>query len=182
MCRAFFKHLHIGCQTCRIFQRYHQILIVTVQLLVSTTLITRTYALYERSRSVLALTCLTGLCAVAIGFWALMRIASTDYSPLTFANMSAGGCGLRIDEAAGTRYGIAWVGVVVFDTEILILTVWKTIKILRRWKKVHLWSIGPCGGRIAHVFLRDGCTYYGILTVMNLSQVLTFLVASTQRN
>ncbi|TDL21341.1 hypothetical protein BD410DRAFT_689966, partial [Rickenella mellea] len=60
-------------------------------------LITRTYALYQRSRRVLVLTSFTAFCVIAFA-------AVSDW------------------------LGAAWAGVVVFDTEILILTVWKTVQ------------------------------------------------------
>ncbi len=51
-------------------------------------------------------------------------------------------------------YGIAWIGIVVFDTEILILTAWKTFNIFRVRRTLGM--VGTVGERIAYVFLRDG--------------------------
>ncbi|TDL17274.1 hypothetical protein BD410DRAFT_794430 [Rickenella mellea] len=152
--------------TCHSLQTYHQLFSSGIQSLVAVTLITRTYALYGRSRRILALTCFTWLCAGAIAFWSLTRTPSTDSSPTM--SFDSFGCGLSIDtHAAAKRLGVAWVGVVVFDTEILILTVWKTVKLSK---------FG--GGQLVHVLLRDGSIYYAILTAANISQILTFWYAS----
>ncbi|TDL18461.1 hypothetical protein BD410DRAFT_495143 [Rickenella mellea] len=136
-----------------------------IQALVSITLLTRTYALYGRSRRILALTCLTFVFALVFGVCMITKVPlSIDGGP---------GCGISVDDATGRAYGIAWIGVVVFDTEILILTAWKTFNIFRVWKGLGMVCTG--GARIAYVFLRDECTYYGVLTIANLSQILTLL-------
>ncbi|TDL17278.1 hypothetical protein BD410DRAFT_754512 [Rickenella mellea] len=150
--------------SCRLLQRYHQLMSMTIQTLVGIILITRTYALYERSRRVLALMCLTACYVIVFGCWSVMRTASTGDNPPALPDMTR--CDGRIEDAVGRRYGAAWVGVVVFDTEILLLTMWKSVKLSR---------IG--GGRLVRVLLRDGCIYYVILTVANMSQILTFLYA-----
>ncbi|TDL21550.1 hypothetical protein BD410DRAFT_840493 [Rickenella mellea] len=146
-------------------QNYHLTFATIIQGLVSVTLITRTYALYGKSRRVLALTCLTFLFALGLGVYMITRVPLAVNIPP--------GCGVSVDAATGTAYGIAWIGVVVLDTEILILTAWKTFGIIRDWNKLGMVNLG--GTRIAHVFLRDGCIYFGILTITNLSQILTLL-------
>ncbi|TDL18464.1 hypothetical protein BD410DRAFT_495177 [Rickenella mellea] len=129
------------------------------------TLLTRTYALYGRSRRILALTCVTFVFALVFGVCMITKVPlSIDGGP---------GCGVSVDDATGHAYGIAWIGIVVFDTEILILTAWKTYNIFRVRKSLGM--VGTVGERIAYVFLRDECTYYGVLTIANLSQILTLL-------
>ncbi|TDL24504.1 hypothetical protein BD410DRAFT_91691 [Rickenella mellea] len=149
---------------CRLLQRYHQILSMTIQTIVGFILITRTYALYQRSRRILAVTCFTAVCVIIFGCWSVTRVASTVFVRPALPNEH--GCSPRVDSSVGRRYAAAWAGVVVFDTEILILTLWKTVK---------MWKIG--GGRLVHTLIRDGCTYYAVLTMANTSQILTFLVS-----
>ncbi|TDL14449.1 hypothetical protein BD410DRAFT_734072 [Rickenella mellea] len=137
--------------SCRILQKYHQILSVIVQTSVGFILVTRTYALYERSRRILALTYFTACCVVSYAAWSITGMPTMVYDQQGFPDSL--GCSPRIDPDPKHQLfilglGGAWAGVVVFDTEILILTVWKTVQMSK---------IGT--GNLVRVLLRDGKRY-----------------------
>ncbi|TDL24503.1 hypothetical protein BD410DRAFT_801855 [Rickenella mellea] len=125
-------------------------------------LITRTHALYERARWVLVLMVFSAMTVIAVAGWSITGGASTMFTESPLPN--AYGCNPTVESDAGRRLAVAWGCCVVFDTEIVILTLFRTVK---------LWKMGV--RRLVHVLLRDGCICYVALTLANLSQILTFL-------
>ncbi|KAJ3509914.1 hypothetical protein NLJ89_g4963 [Agrocybe chaxingu] len=125
--------LHNFDPRCDRLQAYHQYLAVVIQFVVACMLIMRMYALYGRSRFVLALyVCVT---------------AAAGALP------------------AGIRFAAAWSGMLIFDSLVFGMTLYKSLT-LPRLRGVNLIS----------VLLRDGSMYFGIIMASNFANVLTFLL------
>jgi len=151
---------------CHHLQTYHHYYVLIVQILVSVMLIVRTFALYGRSRRILALTVGT------MGAIAIVSCWSIATKPAETTNESRGhfvvnGCASPISQALALRYAKDWVGLLVFDTLIFALTLYKTLLSLRT----------RYGSRssILTLMLRDGSMFFGVMVVSNVANIVTFL-------
>ncbi|KAJ6628519.1 hypothetical protein B0H10DRAFT_1990255 [Mycena sp. CBHHK59/15] len=147
---------------CAHLESYHQYFIIITQLMVGVMLILRTYALYQRDKRVLALMVVVGTTGVAIGVWSVFtsKAGGADTNlPLYI------GCAFAISHAEGMSLAIAWASVVVFDSMIFLLTVYRAMA-RRRTNSFDLLT----------VLLRDGSIYFGVMMMSNLSNILTFLL------
>ncbi|TFK41785.1 hypothetical protein BDQ12DRAFT_720597 [Crucibulum laeve] len=141
---------------------YHQYLAIVIQIIVASMLIMRTYALYERSMRVLALYLFVGAAAVAFGCWAVIggkRVAPPE-KVLVYV-----GCAVSLSTEAASRLGAAWGGMLVFDSLVFGMTLYKSLTLPRR-RGINLLS----------VLLRDGSLYFGVIVASNLANILTFLL------
>ncbi|KAF9780089.1 hypothetical protein BJ322DRAFT_310118 [Thelephora terrestris] len=149
---------------CKPVYSYHQILAVITQAIVVLTFVTRTYALYDRSRAVLA-----GLVSLALGGIMLggVMIFQGKKLPADPALPEGSiGCPAGLSWSQSWRLAVAWGGLMVFDFITVIMTLVKTIQINRRCGRGHA---------IIQVLMRDGIMYFGIISLATLSNVLSFL-------
>ncbi|TDL24506.1 hypothetical protein BD410DRAFT_91988 [Rickenella mellea] len=79
------------------------------------------------------------------------------------------GCNPSLTNDAGHRLAVAWGGLLLFDTAIFSLTLYKTLE---------MWRMGD--RQLIVVLMRDGLMYYSVLCVANLSNILSFLLAEGQ--
>ncbi|KAF8188805.1 hypothetical protein K438DRAFT_1451807, partial [Mycena galopus ATCC 62051] len=129
----------------------------------SVMLILRTYALYERSKRVLALMMTVTVGVVVIGFWSVLSGKSVEKS----TNLSLYfGCNYPTSRAQGLSLAAAWAGVAVFDCMIFFLTLYQGFTRRR-----------PNGSPLLAVLLRDGAVYFGVMVLSNLSNIATFVVS-----
>ncbi|THH06184.1 hypothetical protein EW145_g4257 [Phellinidium pouzarii] len=80
---------------------------------------------------------------------------------------SALGCHSVYTEQEGHRYAIAWIMLLLYDAVILSLTFWKALSIRK---------LGS--SQFSHVIIRDGSLYFFGMSMANLSNILTFMLAS----
>jgi len=151
---------------CHLLQVFHQYLEVAIQFVVGVLLIMRVYALYDRSRWVVVLFFTFAAVDISIGCWAILSKSSTHLPPHDFA-ISAPGCAEPISHEQGIRLATAWGGQLAYDAVIFFLTLYKSILIVRTSRRP-----------LISTLLRDGVLYFAILTVLNLANILTFLLAA----
>ncbi|OCH91666.1 hypothetical protein OBBRIDRAFT_774740 [Obba rivulosa] len=150
---------------CRQLQSFHQYLALLTQGTVAALLLIRTYALYNRSKHILYLMLITCFAGGAVSAWSIMSdgkyVSDADSSLLRLS-----GCDLSLSNQQGRHISIAWGSMLVFDTLIFALTVAKIIKSDKKiWK-----------GTLFKLMLRDGAIYYGIMVVINIANIVTFVV------
>ncbi|CAL1708992.1 unnamed protein product [Somion occarium] len=140
---------------------YHQIYAVVIQFLVGVLLIIRTYALYDRNKWVFRVTSAVAVIVTAVGCWGVL--AKHDSAP---AAPSIVGCNSSLSELQGGRLAIAWGGLLIFDTLIFSLTLYKAFAVER-------------GGRrtLFDILFRDGAVYFGCMAIANLSNIITFVIS-----
>jgi len=126
----------------------------------------RVYALYDRSRWVIALFLTLAVVDVGIGCWAIMS-ANPIRLPQQDLAVSAPGCAEPLSHEQGIRLAIAWGGQLAFDVVVFFLTLYQSILIVRTSRRP-----------LISTLLRDGVLYFAILTVVNLANILTFLLAA----
>uniref|UniRef100_A0A8H7XPW1 DUF6533 domain-containing protein n=1 Tax=Psilocybe cubensis TaxID=181762 RepID=A0A8H7XPW1_PSICU len=133
-------------QICHQLQSYHQYFAVAVQILVSSMLIMRMYALYERSKRVLVLLLGVAVAAVAIGCWSILGGKKFPKAPEIIVPI---GCAASLTHYQAVRLGAAWGGMLVFDFIIFGLTLYKSLSIPR-----------TIGVSLISVLMRDGAIYF----------------------
>ncbi|KAJ6503890.1 hypothetical protein C8R45DRAFT_974009 [Mycena sanguinolenta] len=147
---------------CLGLESYHQYFIIATQILVAAMLMLRTFALYERSKRVLALMISVAAGGVAVGIWSVLSgkaVAESTNLPLYF------GCNYPISRAQGHSLAAAWAGVAVFDCMIFLLTLYRVFSVRRT-------------STILTVLLRDGSIYFGVMVLSNFSNILTFVLGT----
>lgn len=122
----------------------------------------RVYALYERSRRVLALLAGLGMGAIAFACWS--AIDGKDRVPEVDLILPVG-CVAQLTRKKAIRVGAAWGGMLIFDTVVFGMTLWKSLTL--RSKEQDLIS----------VLLRDGAIYFSVIMVANLANILTHVLA-----
>jgi hypothetical protein len=187
---------------CHLLQSFHQYLEVIIQLVVGILLIMRVYALYDRSRWVVVLFITFAAVDIGIGCWAIISKSSIHLPPQDL-EISAPGCALPISHEQGTRLALAWGGQLAYDAVVFFLTLYKSILIVRTSHRPLISTLLRDGksALIPHFvcFLRchpiSRCPVFcvsnivaganhclqccaRILTVANLANILTFLLAA----
>ncbi|KAI0950639.1 hypothetical protein AcV7_009037 [Taiwanofungus camphoratus] len=150
-------------RSCRHLQSYHQYFAAVTQGVVAALLIVRTYALYQRAKWVLVL--LVSICLVGgtVSIWTIatgLKSTATKRVPMPT-------CDVSISVQEGHHLAIAWGAMLFFDVAVFLLTFMKAIWVGRVWK-----------GTLFQVMIRDGTLYFGILVVLNVTNILTYVVLS----
>ncbi|KAF8229370.1 hypothetical protein L208DRAFT_1016555, partial [Tricholoma matsutake] len=141
---------------------YSQYFVVVVQIVVSALMIMRTYALYERSRGVLALLLGVAIGVIIVACWCLFTGNGNDETKDYFLIT---GCSSPINDPLSLGFGGAWGGMLVFDVLIFIMTVFKSFMLRQR-----------CGTGLLALVLRDGSIYFSVMVATNTANILTFIV------
>ncbi|RPD66286.1 hypothetical protein L227DRAFT_606401 [Lentinus tigrinus ALCF2SS1-6] len=145
-------------------QTYHQAFAISSQAIVAVMLVVRTYALYDRSRRILALLIVTHVggaiaCLITI---VTSRSPINTITPLPFTFF---GCDLSLTNEQGIHLALAWAAMLWFDTTIFVLTLVQAFRVRRYFP-----------GGLLEIMFRDGTIYYGILVASNVSNIITFMV------
>lgn len=124
-------------------------------------MVTRIHALWGRSRKVLSLLVMESAVVMGLGVWALF---ATKPDPIPAVYPGIIGCQSGLSSKQSYRFAELWGGMVLFDTTIFALTVYKSVQ------------FGYRGHRsIVDVLLRDGAIYFGVISTTGLCNVLTFI-------
>ncbi|KAF8175464.1 hypothetical protein K438DRAFT_1608527, partial [Mycena galopus ATCC 62051] len=132
---------------CQHLETYHQYFIIVTQLLVGLILLVRTYALYHRSKRVLAFMIFVAVVAMGIAIWS----TSTGHTSRNEELQLYIGCTYPTSKAQGISLAIPWACLGVFDFTMFVLTLCKGLKSRR-----------PHDANFLTLFLRDGITTIAI--------------------
>ncbi|KZT20953.1 hypothetical protein NEOLEDRAFT_1019646, partial [Neolentinus lepideus HHB14362 ss-1] len=156
------KVRHVSCKHESLFR---QILLIVNVVLSGVILTGRTYALWNRSKRVLAIMLGSAAVLVAIACWSMLG-GTTSAAPNTT------GCHINISLSAGIRESTGWEAGFLYDILIFVLTVARTY----RTPRVNLRKPTRIGVNLVHLLLRDGGNSYSqsIMACANLSNILTF--------
>ncbi|KAF8198553.1 hypothetical protein BJ912DRAFT_1039409 [Pholiota molesta] len=172
-------------QICQKLQSYHQFLAIAIQVIVASMLVMRMYALYERSRRVLALYLVVCTIVVAIGLSAIIDLRCALAVFLLFSFFSDWaviggksqksrevllpvGCGAHLTHYQAIRLGAAWAGMLAFDSLVFGMTLYKSLTLAR-----------TPGVDLLTILLRDGAVYFAVMMAANLGNILTFVFGGT---
>ncbi|KAF9787852.1 hypothetical protein BJ322DRAFT_1045554 [Thelephora terrestris] len=149
---------------CQVLHKYHQFLAVVVQTSVGAILLTRVYALWDRSRIIL-----WALLAYYFGFAGFAVWAITQGKPAAYPLIPPDslGCVSVLSKDEGFYFGLVWGGIMIFDSTVFALTVYRSLA---------LWRQGSRG--LVHILMRDGVVYYAALGCSTSANTFSFLLGS----
>ncbi|KAH9169212.1 hypothetical protein EDB89DRAFT_1494129 [Lactarius sanguifluus] len=148
---------------CEGLHVYHEIFGIFVQSLAGLLCLIRVYALYGRSLRVLGILLSVGIGSILVGCWAMIGSRRAKVETIQVIS-SVTGCNQYMPIEGGRYAALAWLGMLVFDSTIFSLTLYKAIRMGR-------------GIRLLDVIVRDGTMYYSALFIMNLTNILMLLLA-----
>ncbi|KAJ6589278.1 hypothetical protein B0H19DRAFT_1103488 [Mycena capillaripes] len=148
---------------CQHLETYHQYFIIVTQILVGLMLLLRTYALYERSKPVLAFMIFVAVASIAVAIWSVLTGKAGGSGQNLHLYV---GCAYGFTQAQGVSLATAWAGSGVFDFMVFLLTLRKGL------------GANIPGANLLGLLLRDGSIYFGVMAVSNLSNILTFVLGS----
>ncbi|KAI0246878.1 hypothetical protein BJV78DRAFT_94089 [Lactifluus subvellereus] len=143
---------------CNRLHEYRRGLVMVIQVLVATLCIIRVYALYGRSRRVLGLLLVIYITAI-INTSVILTISHQTGTKTALVVSSIRGCNQITTASGGLYTALAWAGVLIFDSVIFFLTLYKAFTIGR-------------GIFLLDVIVRDGAVYFSALFIMNLVNIL----------
>ncbi|KAJ7161791.1 hypothetical protein C8R43DRAFT_991490 [Mycena crocata] len=144
---------------CRAMRAYHQYFALVSQVMVAIILIMRTFALYDRSKRILALTVLITLGIFAFAIAELLT--KTEVETLA-DNIAAFGCPIGTPHAKSLRLAAAWSGMLLFDVMIFGLTLYKALRL----------KVGR--GELLTILIRDGSVYFALMIASNACNIGTY--------
>ncbi|KAF7304447.1 hypothetical protein HMN09_00846900 [Mycena chlorophos] len=153
---------------CRVYTMYHQYFALFSQVCVAVMLIMRTYALYERSRTILAFMLAVTLAAFS---FAVYRILGSDDENTLSPLLQSFGCPVATARPKSVRLGEAWSMMLVFDVMIFGLTLWKA---LRLYAKHGVTSRTGRSGGLVEILLRDGSVYFALIVIANAFNIASY--------
>jgi len=159
----FFRNPEDNLKTCHKLTSYQQYMTVIVQAIVAVIMISRTYALWSCSIKILAFLLALFVAVAALAMWTL-GIGSSHPNSYALPHGIIG-CHFPLSFDRSWHMGVGWALVVVFDTIIFALTVYKSLKITSRHHRT-----------IADVLLRDGAAYFAVMGSATLANVFTFML------
>nr|GAT42612.1 predicted protein [Mycena chlorophos] len=162
-------------QVCSGLEDYHQYFIIVIQLLVGLMLVLRTYALYERSRYVLASMIFCVLAVIAIGVWGTLHSSSLPAQDKGSNIPLRMGCAYGIKKKETIGYIAAWSGMGAFDVLIFVLTLYRTLTATLSSSRRRF---SLTGMNLLAVLMRDGILYFGVIVLCNVGNILTFAIGS----
>ncbi|KAI0362265.1 hypothetical protein OH77DRAFT_1389384, partial [Trametes cingulata] len=156
-----------GPWACRQLQVYHQYYAIVVQVVIGVILVIRTVALYNGSKRVLW--CLAAMVlGILLTLVALNVVSSPPPSGSTSSIQRAGACDLSLTIQQWSAIG--WISMLCVETATFFLTVFKSL---------HMRTSLRHG--LLKILFRDGAIYYGIMVIVGVANILTFIVHDDNR-
>ncbi|KAI6006758.1 hypothetical protein EDC04DRAFT_976030 [Pisolithus marmoratus] len=151
---------------CNPLLLYDSVSIIVVQMIGAIVMIMRVYALYEKSRCVLAMLVFLAGAAIIVGIWAISSLPSSIPVPTQERQIGCPGQGsLNPDQAL--YLSVVWGGQLLFDVVVFGLTLWRSV-----------YARTPGERNISDVLLRDGSLYFAVMSAANVGNIVTLLVAN----
>ncbi|KAI9452882.1 hypothetical protein BJY52DRAFT_892035 [Lactarius psammicola] len=148
---------------CQGLHIYHEVFGLIMQTLAGLLCLIRVYALYGRSRRILIILFSFGTASILVACWAMIGSRHANVETIQVIS-SVSGCNQYMPREGGRYAALAWLGLLVFDSMIFSLTLYKAF------------AMGK-GIRLLDVMVRDGAMYYSALFVVNLTNILILLFA-----
>ncbi|KAG2345389.1 hypothetical protein BDR05DRAFT_960857 [Suillus weaverae] len=156
--------LPTSVEVCPTYTLSRQVLVFLQACIVCVILTLRTYALYGRSKRLLAF-----LVVIILAFVGGASTETFGRYPTSVTDLP-GGCYQTYTAEATIRLGVAWVALSVYELLIFVLTVSKIFKI----RGLLRLSLIRSRRNIVVVMFQDGAMYFGAMTLFNIPNILTY--------
>jgi len=147
---------------CDRYVLFPEALKVVTTVAIGVIFILRLHAIYGRSYTVVAVGGALLLLELGLKIWAF-----TDGTVLP---LPTGLIGCILVGKHNSRFVFTWVAELIFDSMVFFMTLWRCI-VLNRLRRGNTDSL-------VNLILRDGVMYFGVIFVVNLANVLTFVLAT----
>ncbi|KAI6040470.1 hypothetical protein EDC04DRAFT_1488186 [Pisolithus marmoratus] len=149
-----------------IYSFWSPVLVIVVQTIGAIVMIMRVYALYERSRCVLAILVFLAVGMTAVSFCIFSAAPAADLVPTQESLIGCPTPGFFSSDQAIYLLA-AWAGQLLFDVVVFGLTFWRSV-----------YARTPGKRNISNVLLRDGSLYFAMMSAANTANIITLAVAS----
>ncbi|KAF5352928.1 hypothetical protein D9758_007959 [Tetrapyrgos nigripes] len=152
--------------SCEPLHIFHEAYLFVTEVNVCLLLTLRIYAIYDRNKRVLGFMAFVGLILGGLALFASFYtfVPSTD-PPVSLTSM---GCHTDLDVIPhGAQEAAAWEALFVYDCLLFTMIILKGRKTRRSVGRVPLLDI----------IIQDGASYFGVMAVANLANILTFYFA-----
>ncbi|KAF6764215.1 hypothetical protein DFP72DRAFT_871131 [Ephemerocybe angulata] len=154
--------LLINGRLCAGLRIYREVMNFVVQVLVCFFLIARTYALWNRNKMILLLM-LAVSSPVIIYTMTIYAITHEELRNPSLKNLLHHSCLLKYSESRSIKILVAWIGVLVFDTLVFALSLYKVVEYAKMERP-----------RILELLARDGTMYFGLVSLSCFATVITY--------
>ncbi|KAJ6597560.1 hypothetical protein DFH09DRAFT_1272231 [Mycena vulgaris] len=152
--------LTLSSETCVHYTLFREVALLGTQLIVSSILVMRIYALFGRNRRVLWCILVIGAIVLGASVWSVTGQKG-------YRSMAAAGCHFAIMESTANRMAGCWEALFAFDSIIFGLTLYNAYTTRRR--------MAP-RSNLHSLVLRDGAMYFSIMALANLANIATYYV------
>lgn len=156
-------------ESCPTYILSRQVLVFLQAFIVCLILALRTYALYGRSKRVLAL-----MVFIILAFVGGASADTFGLYPRTVINLPLGYCYQVYTAETTIRLGVTWVALSVYEWIIFVFTVSRIFKI----RGLLRLSLTKSRRNIIAVMFQDGAMYLGAMTLFNIPNILTYYCGS----
>lgn len=157
--------LPASVESCPTYILSRQVLLFLQGFIVCLILTLRTYALYGRSKRLLVL-----LVIIILAFAGGAAAETFGRYSSTVTNLPEGGCYQTYTADTNIRLGVAWMALFVYELLIFVLTISRVFKI-RGFLRL---SLTKSRRNIVVVMFQDGAMYFGVMTLINIPNILTY--------
>jgi len=147
-------------KTCAQLVKVHEYMITIGQVIIGICLLLRTYALYGRTRLMLAILTMTALAEMVYVVWQTVAEKGSS-TPSSISGFE--GCLLPIGPQASSQLRSLWIDQLCFDVLIFALTLYKAVQAFRGG-----------GSSILSIMLRDGTIYFGVMIITAIVGIIDF--------
>ncbi|EPQ53536.1 hypothetical protein GLOTRDRAFT_130879 [Gloeophyllum trabeum ATCC 11539] len=149
--------------SCTHFVKWREISVAISGLFVTSLMVLRIYALYNRSRAALASLCSAGIILILVAGWSTVSAHTENRVE------AAEPCLVKIMGGRDMSLGTAWEALLAFDVFIFAMVVMKVLK------EYHEEGIkGIAGATLMQCIIRDGAVYFVLMTSANLANIITY--------
>ncbi|KAG2151103.1 uncharacterized protein EDB93DRAFT_1141033 [Suillus bovinus] len=166
--------LHASAESCPTFVLSQQALVFLQAFIICLILTLRIYALYGRSKLLLAL--LVIIIFVFVGGAFVSTVMFGRYPGTVVTILPGGACytTFTTEKTIVAGLGMTWVVLFLYELLIFVLTVTRIFKIRRLLRL----SLTRSRRNIISVMFQDGVMYFGVMTLFNIPNILTYYCGS----
>ncbi|KAF7303110.1 hypothetical protein MKEN_01274500 [Mycena kentingensis (nom. inval.)] len=157
---AVIPFLSISQDACEQFCIAREVVIVVTQTIIGAIMVLRIYALFARSKRVLYSLVALIAAALSVVVWSMQGQEG-------YYRRIVGGCHWTMSDDTAIRLAAPWEALFVFDATVFGMTVYNAITTRK--------ANGPTPS-LQTLVVRDGASYFGIVALVNLLNIVTYYV------
>ncbi|KIK51376.1 hypothetical protein GYMLUDRAFT_396296 [Collybiopsis luxurians FD-317 M1] len=160
---SLFSNLPVSCKA---WSNVREGILIVAQLIVTFIMTMRLYALYGCNKRLLYL-----LFAIIAVFLCAAAITTFTVHLTPPTALPSGECSTQLDFNNASRAAVAWMSIFIYDVLIFGLAVHNAFKTRKEFRMFKTFE-DPFSLRA--ILLRDGAIYFGVITMINLANILSF--------